>query len=81
MQRVTVLYHFCVKIRMSNDIFACSIPVFPKHDGYTPMKFKVSSDILNFSTQKLENTWINAAMAVAIDYDPSPFLRVEFQLV
>lgn len=43
------------------------------------MKFKVSSDILNFSTQKLENTWIKAAMADATDYNPSPFLTLEFQ--
>lgn len=42
------------------------------------MEFKVSIDILNFSTQKLENTWINAAN-VAIDYIPPLFLRVEFQ--
>lgn len=44
MQRVTAFHHFCVKIRTNNDIFACSIPVFPKHNGNAAMKFKVNSE-------------------------------------
>lgn len=66
MQRVTVFYHFCVKTRTNNDIFACSVPVLPKHNGNAPMKFKVSNDFVSFSTQKLENIWIKAALAVPV---------------
>lgn len=78
LQRVTAFYHFCVNIRTNNDIFACSIPIFPKHDGYVPMKFKISRHS-EFQHSKTGKYLGNAAMAAAIDYDPSLFLRVDFQ--
>lgn len=50
----------------NNYNFACLIPLFPKHNENAPRKFKVSNDILNFSTQKLENIWIKAVLAVSL---------------
>lgn len=68
MQKITALYCFWVEIRTvtDNDIFAFSIPIFPKHNRIASMKIKLKSDILRFSTQKLGNAWIKAALTVSV---------------